>query len=536
LVNSLLVLAGSAGCGGSHTATSGSDVSVPDGTVPGNDSGSGLPDGSRNEATVPDGGASSAVNVLEHHLHPQRDGAYIDPLITKASASTLAVDPSFEAKVTGIVYGQPLFVDGLGARPDMVVVATDHDDVAALDATSGAILWERTLGQFVTRSSTLPCGAPYPYYGVMETPVIDLMSRTLYLESFQLVGTAPTHYVYALSLDDGSTRPGWPVDVGMAIAGFHSIAQNDRGALALLSGTLYIPYAGLNGDCSTYHGYVVGIDTTNPKTVMSYITGASEGGIWAAVATDGWSSIYAVTGNTNNASTWAGGEAVLRFTQGPVFSGNASDYFTPSNWPTLDQMDADLGSASPILFDLPGATPSTLAAVGGKYGVLHIVNRDALGGQATGDGETGEGVVSMRVTQNELKGTQTSYTSAAGRYIVVRSTGAMTACPKGMSGDLLGVMVTATTRPTLVPKWCANSGGSGSLMATTSDGTSDALVWNVTSGGTNVLQAFDGDTGAKIFTGSSPLSGGIAQWATPIVAKGRFYVGGDGAVFAYKTN
>jgi hypothetical protein len=548
-------IAAVAGCGGSESSGSSSDASAADTTVydasnVGDAGADASTDARLSDAPPADatdaggaegpnssGDASPPVNVLEHHLHPQRDGAYIDSLITKTSAATLAVDPNFKATITGIVYGQPLFVDGLGTGPDIVLVATDHNEVAALDSSSGATIWHQTLGPFLTQASDLPCGQPYPYYGVMATPVIDVTTRTVYVESFQLVGTTPTHYVYALSLDDGTTRSGWPVDVAAAVTGFDATTQNDRGALALLGGTLYVPYAGLNGDCGTYHGYVIGIDTKKPATVKSYATGASRGGIWAAVATDGVSSVFAVTGNTGSATSWAGGEALLRFTQGPVFSGNTSDYFTPSNWQMLDSSDADLGSSSPILFDVPGATPSTLAQVGGKFGVLHIVNRAALGGKASGDGMTGEGVVSMRVTTGQLKGTQASYASAAGRYVVVRSTDAeISVCPGGTSGDLLALQVTATNPPTLVPRWCASSGGSGSLMATTSDGTSDALVWNVSSGGANVLQAFDGDTGALVFKGSAGLTGGIAQWATPIVAKGRFYVGGHGTVFAYGTH
>jgi hypothetical protein len=485
--------------------------------------------------------------VLEHHLHATRDGAYTDANVTKTAAAAVHMDAGFAATVTGTIYGQPLYVDGWKAGTDAVIVATNENHVTALDATAGTKLWDVTLGPAVPQSS-LPCGQPYTSYGVMETPVIDLASRTLYVESFQTPdgGTTKKHYVYALSIDDGSTRSGWPVDIAAKVTGFDATTQNDRGGLTILNGIVYVPYAGLNGDCGTYHGWVIGISTSNPAQVGSYSTAGSQGGIWGSVSSDG-TSLYAVTGNTGRPASWSGGEAVLRFTDGPKFSGATTDYFTPSNWPTLDQYDADLGSAPAILFDLPGATPSTLAAAMGKWGVVHLVNRANLGGVATGtsDGITGQGLFSMAFAnvQNQAnppgsKGTGASYTSAKARYVVLHSESQITAsvCPQG-SGDLLALSVTATSPPKLVPAWCANSGGKGSPMATTTDGTSNALVWIVSTGVSNRLLAFDGDTGAAVFTGGGAADqmGTIAHWTSPIVAKGRFFVGGTNAVYAFTT-
>ena len=56
---------------------------------------------------------------------------------------------------------------------------------------------------------------------------------------------------------------------------------------------------------------------------------------------------------------WSGGEAVIRFQPGPIFSGNPSDYWAPLNWLDLDNRDLDLGGSGPLLVDVPGATPSS---------------------------------------------------------------------------------------------------------------------------------------------------------------------------------
>jgi hypothetical protein len=496
-------------------------------------------------AATADSGRDVGASVLEHHVRATRDGAYIDPNLTKTAAAAVHIDSAFKAQVTGNIYGHPLYVDGWKVGQDAVFVATDQNHVTALDAASGAALWDVTLGPPIALTS-LPCGGPYESYGVMSTPVIDLASRTLYVESAQTPddGTTKKRYVYALSIDTGKTQTGWPVDVGAKVTGFDPDHQNDRGGLTILNGTVYVPYAGLNGDCNPYHGWVVGVSTTDPTKVGAYSTSGSRGGIWGAVSSDG-TSLYAVTGNTLGATTWGGGEALLRIRQsndggvlsitGPTSLGAAAtDYFTPSNWMSLDSMDADLGSSAAVLFDVPGATPSTLAVAMGKFGVVHLLNRAKLGGAGTGDGKTGEGLFSLYVGGG-LFGTAASYASSKGRYVVLNNQSTVTVCPNGTSGDLLALHVTATSPPTLVPAWCAISGGHGSPIATTTDGASNALVWDVSAEGSNRLFAFDGDTGAVVFAGGGAPEqlGTVYHWTSAVVAKGRFIVGGAGAVYAF---
>jgi hypothetical protein len=539
-------------CGGNGKTTTGGGDGGPTSDGGKSDAASG------SDGATSDAGPHVGASVLEHHLHPTRDGAYIDSNVTKTAAAGIHMDPAFkgtlpvgDAGVAGNIYGQPLYVDGWKTGQDAIFVATDQNHVTALDATTGAVLWDTTLGPAIPLSA-LPCGQPYPYYGVNSTPIIDLASRTLYTESFQTVqvdgGPTMKHYVFALSIDDGTTKPGWPVDVAAMVNGFVPGVQQDRGALEIFNGSLYVPFAGLNGDCGAYHGWVIGISMANPTQVGAYSTTALQGGIWGALTSDG-KSLFATSGNTaRGTTTWSGGEALMRFTQqdggqgpGPVFSGNTTDYFTPSNWQMLDTNDADLGSSSSILFDLPGATPMHLAAAMGKAGVVHLLNRDNLGGVGTGtNGATGpglQGLASLTAVSGQIKGTAASYTSAKGRYLVLRAEASITVCPNGESGDLLALTVTATSPPTLVPAWCATSMGGGSPIATTTDGTSNALVWDVSAQGTNRLFAFDGDTGAVVFAGgvATDQMGTVYHWTSAIVAKGRIIVGGAGAVYAFTT-
>ena len=46
---------------------------------------------------------------------------------------------------------------------------------------------------------------------------------------------------------------------------------------------------------------------------------------------------------------------------------STTDFFVPANWIQLDDTDADIGGTGPVLFDVPGANPSSLLMALGKY-------------------------------------------------------------------------------------------------------------------------------------------------------------------------
>ena len=101
---------------------------------------------------------------------------------------------------------------------------------------------------------------------------------------------------------------------------------------------------------------------------MAWATSAIGGGVWGVggVASDG-TNPFITTGNTfNTGGNWMGGEAVIRFQPGPIFTGSPADYWAPLDWLTLDNNDQDLGSSGPLLVDVPDATPSRLVVAMGK--------------------------------------------------------------------------------------------------------------------------------------------------------------------------
>ncbi len=86
--------------------------------------------------------------------------------------------------------------------------------------------------------------------------------------------------------------------------------------------------------------------------------------------------------------------------------------------------------------------------------------------------------------------------------------------------------------------WCVTSNGGGSPSITTSDGTSDPMVWVFTAdvGAAGKLYSWDLTTGAPVFTGgaTTDTSANVRRFTAPIAVHGRIFVGGDNQLYAYK--
>jgi hypothetical protein len=495
-----------------------------------------------------DAGAFGEASVLQLHLHPTRDGAYVDPKLTRSAAANLKVDPAFHATYSGQTYAQPLYVQGWSPTEDAVFIVTQTNEVAAFDSKTGKTLWSKLLGSPVPAAAE-PCHQPPSQtYGILSTPVIDAATRTLLTETFVTPdgGATKHHMAYALSIDTGDLRPGWPVMIDAVVPGFVSSIQHDRGALLLLNGTLYIPYSGIAFDCTLtdgsasidYHGMVVGISIAEPTQVTTWKTSAGKGGIWGGLSSDG-TSIFFATGNTVVGTTsWGGGEAVFRLPPSLTFSGETKDYFYASNWQSLDKDDYDLGSSTATLLDLPGVGSGQFIVAMGKFGTVHLLDRTNLGGKGTGNGVTGEGLYSQRVTEAPggipwvIQGNPAVYTSTKGTYIVLRA-GGPGACGGAGSGDLISLRVSPTSPPTFGVAWCAESQGQGSPMVTTTDGHTDPIVWVASAQGTNLLLGFDGDTGQTVFDGGGVTMSEILRMTSAIDVNGRLYVGATNQVYAF---
>jgi hypothetical protein len=521
--------AGSAGTGGGAAGSAGAGGSKAGGAGAGG-------------STAGAGGAGGAppgdANVTQFHKNLSRDGHYVDAAFTKARAAMIHKDTTFTAPmIQGPTFAQPLYFEGAAGGKNLVIVVTSQNNIYALDAANGGVVWQKQIAMPAPANS-FSCGGMMGN-GIVGTPVIDAATKTMYFDAAE---TGPIRKIHALSLDDGAPR-GTPVDVVANVRSgattFLPAIHSQRAAPTLVGGKLYVPYGGRAGDCGNYRGWVAGISITPTGALDSagmgvFVTGAPRGGgIWGpgGLASDG-TSIYAATGNTFNvtASNWGHGEAILKLAAGPTFTNAAANYFMPSNWVSLDGSDTDLGGSGPVLVDVPGATPSQLVVALGKNGVIYLINRANLGGLGTGNGTTGEAVASARVASGSIIQAAAAYTTAQGTYVVFKGTGM--GCPAGQSGNLVAVKISAASPPAPTVAWCANPGGNASPMVTTTDGRSEPIVWTLSG---NNLRGYDGDTGAAVFGGggAGDTVTTLSQWVTPMAARGRIFVASNSNVYAF---
>jgi hypothetical protein len=69
---------------------------------------------------------------------------------------------------------------------------------------------------------------------------------------------------------------------------------------------------------------------------------------------------------------------------------------------------------------------------------------------------------------------------------------------------------------------------------TTSDGSSDPIVWMVGAEGDNRLHGFKGDTGEPLLAAAAaPTMVGLRHFQTLIATLDRLYVGADGRIYAF---
>lgn len=484
-------------------------------------------------ATSGSGGAASAPeadSVLERNKHASRDGNFTQVMLTKsavAAAPAKVKDATFAATFTGKMWASPLYLAGStpGGSGTFFAVTTGND-VLALDETDGHLLWKTNIGSSPQQSGA-GCGSINPI-GILSTPVIDPDAGKIYVAGAIGTSSIARHEVHALSLADGSdaTTGGWPVDVSKLKAGslaFDPPPYNQRSALSLVKGVLYVAYGGHVGDCGGYHGWVTAIDTKDATKTGSWATAGKGEGIWPAggMASDGVS-VFAMTGNsTSGTSTHLDSEEVVRITGlGNVDTTTPTNVFFPTTWLDMDRADADLSSNSSLYLEVPGAVPSSYVVAISKDGHMYLLDSTRLGGM-------GGQVVNFTVasTGMSIHTAPAGYVDAAGAHVLL-STDSGAKCPAGMpTGQVvMSVLIPAGSPPAPKVEWCAAQTGEVTApIVTTTDGKANAIVWYTNNG---KLTGVDGASGAIVYVSTDSCSG-VRRWTSPIAVKGRIVAGGD---------
>jgi hypothetical protein len=145
--------------------------------------------------------AIAQVNsVLAYHGDDSRSGHFVVPALSWEKARSVRLDRTFEARVAGPLYAQPLYWRPPGSNSGILLVATENDVVQAIDATTGKELWRRVVGRPVSRSS-LPCGNIDPL-GITGTPVIDPATQAIYFDA-AVLGAEGDNRLHAFRGDTG---------------------------------------------------------------------------------------------------------------------------------------------------------------------------------------------------------------------------------------------------------------------------------------------------------------------------------------------
>ncbi len=409
-------------------------------------------------------------NWTTYHADNSRSG-------NEASAVTGTPRLGWAAPTTldGQVYAEPLVCG------NTVIVATESDSVYAINASSGAVDWKTTLGTPVAGAS-LPCGDIDPS-GITGTPVVDTATQTLYVVAFL---SSLQHVLFAVNLGNGSVQSQTVVDP----LGADPTIEQQRGALALSNGVVYIPYGGLDGDCGAYHGWIVGVRTDGSGGLLSYqVPTGRAGGIWApagiTVLPNG--DLLVATGNSDATVTFDYGDSVLELSS----SLQLIDYFAPTNWAQLNSGDTDLGSVAPTI--LPSGDVFQI----GKEGVGFLLSGSALGG-------IGGQLFSASVCSASFGGTAHSGSSV------------FVPCVDGLYREDVAGSSFATV-------WQTTAFDAGPPVVTGS------VVWTVDIGGATLL-GFNITNGQPLY--SFPL-GSVDHFVTPAAAPGWLYVGAGSQLYAF---
>jgi len=345
--------------------------------------------------------------------------------LTPANVNANSFGKLFRLPVDSTVYAQPLYAPGLkmsdGLVHNVLFVATENDSIYAFDADSNGgananPLWHASLLTAAHGAAAGAIAPPWqdngspdvaPTVGITGTPAIDQATKTMYVVASTKENGAYFSRLHAINIISGNEQPNSPVNITATVAGtgngssggqlaFSALWENQRPALDLYNGYVYIGYAA-HGDNGPWHGWLFSYNaTTLQQTAALCLSPNGVGaGIWAAGAglpidtTVSGGRMFVVTGNGThstappfNASSEYG-ESVVAFS---LANGKITpvDEFTSFNFQILNNHDWDQGSGGLLMPpDQQGAYPHMLITAG-KEGRILVLNRDKLGGFASG--------------------------------------------------------------------------------------------------------------------------------------------------------
>jgi outer membrane protein assembly factor BamB len=472
--------------------------------------------------------------VLTQHNDSFRSGQNLtESKLTPATVSGPLFGILFRTPVDGDVYAQPLYVPhlaihGKGVR-DVVFVATEHDSVFAIDASTGDVLWKVSFldpaNQVVSVPAALTnCGSITPELGITATPVIDGRAGTIFVVSMTLeLGQNFVHRLHALDILSGEERAGSPVEIGASYPGldgdgnplrFDPALYKERAGLALWNGVVYTSWSS-NCDGGDFHGWILGYDTRTLQQDAVFIStpGGVGGAFWssgAAPAIDTAGNLYVLTGNGTFSAAHSGSDYSDSFLKLSTANGLAlADFFSPFNVDYLDNFDVDLGSSGALLLPDSAGSPTHphLLVSAGKEGRLYLLDRDQLGGVQSG---------------SDSAAVQTSPSMIGPLFgAAAYFNGAVYFCPVNDSLKAFPIQ-DGTLFPIPFTQTNIAFGFPGAVPSISANGTEDGIVWIVDSEAHLRAYAAADLLHPLLDTGSL---GGYVKFSTPTIADGLVFVG-----------
>ena len=238
----------------------------------------------------------------------------------------------------------------------VVYVAGSSDNLNALDAATGELIWSQTFESHVLPKDAGMWLCPN---NLNATPTIDKARGLIY-------AIAADGKFYGLDLGTGETRIG-PVQFVSAYSKDWSLnLSND------------IVYTSISQGCGGARSGIYSLDLRHPnRPVIHDLLVAKRGaGIWGrggvAIGADG--RIYASTGDGNfDPSDGEYGSSLIAARPEDL---EVTDYYSPLNFLQLTKFDLDIAASSLIWFPFRS---SRLVAGGGKEGALYLLDADSLG-------------------------------------------------------------------------------------------------------------------------------------------------------------
>ena len=494
--------------------------------------------------------------------------------LTTANVNPDSFGKLFSLKVDSTVYPQPLYVPNLkmsdGLTHNVLFIETSNDSIYAFDADSNGgansnPIWKVSLAATdhgaASGATAIPwqdTGSPdvAPTIGITGTPVIDPATNTMYVVSNTKENGAYFARLHAINITSGAEQPNSPVEIKASVAGtgngssggqltFSPLWENQRPALALHNGFVYIGFAA-HGDNGPWHGWLFSYDasTLAQKTVLCLSPNGSGAGIWASGAglpiDDGapGGRMFVVTGNgTRSAappfdSKSEYGESVVAFS---LANGGITpiDEFTPFNYQTLNNSDWDLGAGGILMIpDQQGAHPHVLVQAG-KEGRIIVLDRDHLGGYASGASSNTNALQDISGVIPQAKGFWATPAYWNGNiYLWARDNVPM------MFKMNTGVMDTEPDSKSTI-----NSGWPSPTFSLSSNGAQNGIAWAVradqfNTNGPAVLYAWDANDLTKTIyesdsNSSRDTAGPANRYSIPVVTNGKVYVATKGEIDVY---